>query len=117
VVDDPVDRRTAFTPLEFCARNGISLTLFNKLVAQKLGPKIMQLGTARRVTLAAEAAWQRARENPSAKELAKIEADRERRKRASKRAGRISADGPNHISKTPAKRRRQHQQRRTQAAE
>jgi predicted DNA-binding transcriptional regulator AlpA len=57
--------RAAFSVDEFCARNGISRSLFYKLVRTGKGPATMRLGVRTLITGAAEAAWHRVMEQQS----------------------------------------------------
>lgn len=59
------DARAAFTREEFCKRNSISLSSFNKLVQTGRAPALMRLGPLMiRITAEAEREWQRMMESP-----------------------------------------------------
>ena len=52
--------QSAFTIAEFCKRNSISRGMFYKLLAAGQGPRLMQVGTHKRISAEAEADWKRA---------------------------------------------------------
>jgi len=54
--------RAAFSISEFCMRNGISYGTFYNLRRRGEGPRERKIGTRRLISVAAEAAWQKARE-------------------------------------------------------
>jgi hypothetical protein len=57
----PADR-SAFTIAEFCQRNGISRGMFYKIKATGKGPRLMEIGSHKRISAEAEFDWKRARE-------------------------------------------------------
>lgn len=61
---------SAFTIAEFCKRNSISRGMFYKLLAAGQGPRLMQIGTHKRISTEAEADWKRAREADAGKQAA-----------------------------------------------
>ena len=83
----------------FCARNGIGLTLYHKLKQQGRGPREMRLGRTIRITLDAERDWQREREFPSDAEARLIAREQKARVGLARRAGKIAAASPKHISR------------------
>jgi predicted negative regulator of RcsB-dependent stress response len=97
--------RAAFSINEFCDRNRISKKLFNKLRKSGRGPALMELDGTIRISAAAEAAWQQARENPTKKEAKAIARRRVARVQHARKAGKLSAASPHHISKTRHKNR------------
>jgi hypothetical protein len=84
--------RVAFTRREFCFRNHISLTKYHDLLRNGLGPRTM-LG---RITEEAEKEWQRQMEERDASEA--VQLARQRRVEIAKRAGKIAAASPLHVS-------------------
>ena len=52
-----VIERWILTRKEFCDRNIMSLTTFQKLVAQGIGPRIVRMGTKVMITLQDELEW------------------------------------------------------------
>lgn len=54
---------SCFTILQFCERNHLSEAFFYKLKQQGLAPVEMSVGRRRFVSIEAEAAWRREREN------------------------------------------------------
>ena len=60
--------RSAFTIPEFCARNSISPAHYFNLKRRNQGPREIRAGKSVRISLEAEADWQRAREAASAAE-------------------------------------------------
>jgi predicted DNA-binding transcriptional regulator AlpA len=97
--------RTAFSPEEFCSRNGISMATFWKLRDAGRAPKLMYLGRIIRISAEAERAWQIARENPTAKEAAEIARKRKMRQRMGRAAGLAAAASPLHVSKQGRRKR------------
>jgi hypothetical protein len=93
----------AFTVDEFCARNRISHTTFFKLKAQNRAPRMMHLGAAVRISIEAERDWRAAREAPTDTEARLIAKEAAARIAASRRAAKLSAASPNHVSKRPKK--------------
>jgi hypothetical protein len=91
--------RQAFTIQEFAFRNGISLSTYNKLKKQGRGPREMTLGRAIRISATAERDWQAARENPSDTEARLIKREKEARVRSARKAAKISAASPHHVSR------------------
>jgi len=91
--------RTAFSPEEFCRRNGISMATFFKLRDAGRAPQLMYLGRIIRISAAAERQWQIQRENPAPKEAAEIARARKLRQRMGRKAGRAAAASPRHVSK------------------
>jgi hypothetical protein len=73
-----VPERSAFTISEFCARNHITKPTYYKMRAVGLGPDEMRIDDIVRITVAAEARWQRARENPKGKEAEAVRASAKR---------------------------------------
>jgi hypothetical protein len=86
--------RVAFSIQEFCFRNNISPPTYHKLKRAGRAPKEMRLGPALvRITLDAEAQWQRARTNaPNEPEIARAVA-------RSRKAGQLAVQSPLHVSK------------------
>ena len=99
------EARAAFSISEFCPRNRISRKKFNKLVNDGRGPTFMDLDGTRRISAAAERAWQQRFENPTEKEVEAIARRRARRVQHAKEAGKLSAASPLHVSKTRHKNR------------
>jgi hypothetical protein len=88
--------RVAFKIDEFCVRNNISRSLLDKLERAGLGPAVMVLGAARRITREAELEWQRARSSgDAALKAAAHEAMVER----ARHAGRLGVQSERHVSK------------------
>jgi hypothetical protein len=58
--------RSSFTIEEFCRRNGISKSFFYKLRNMGKGPRLMDVGSHKRVSVEAEADWKLAREADAA---------------------------------------------------
>jgi hypothetical protein len=87
------------TIAQFCQRNGISLTLFHKLKAQGRGPRVMRLGRAHRITLAAEKDWRAEREQPSDAEQRLLQREEAARRRKARAAAQASVASPRHVSK------------------
>ena len=88
--------RVAFSRAEFCVRNNISLSLYNRLKQQGLAPAEMQLNTSIRISREAELEWQRARTAGDAELKAAAHAVMVERAR---HAGRRSVESPRHVSK------------------
>jgi hypothetical protein len=88
--------RVAFSRAEFCVRNNISLSLYNRLKQQGLAPEEMQLNTSIRISREAELEWQRARSSGDAAIKA---AAREQMTARARNAGRLSVESPLHVSK------------------
>jgi predicted DNA-binding transcriptional regulator AlpA len=57
-----VGARSSFTIEEFCRRNGISKSFFYKLRNMGKGPRLMDVGSHKRVSVEAEVDWKLARE-------------------------------------------------------
>jgi predicted DNA-binding transcriptional regulator AlpA len=53
------------TIAEFCRENRISRSMFYKLIASGMGPRLIRIGTAVRISDSAAAEWERAREAES----------------------------------------------------
>jgi hypothetical protein len=64
----------SFTLLEWCAHRKVSRSMFYKLEAQGRAPATYNVGAARRVSPAADAAWLRAREEEARTEREHAEA-------------------------------------------
>ena len=62
--------QSAFTIAEFCKRNSISRGMFYKLLAAGQGPRLMQVGTHKRISAEAEADWKRACETDAGEKAA-----------------------------------------------
>jgi hypothetical protein len=91
----------AFTREQFCRRNNISLSTLHELNKTGRGPRVMKVGrNAVRITLAAEAAWQRAREKEYASAAERLE--RERVSARMSQLGKVGARSPLH----PCRRRK-----------
>jgi hypothetical protein len=88
--------RVSFTRGEFCLRNGISLSLYNRLKQEGLAPAEMQLGTTIRISIEAELEWQRARTAGDVERKAQARALMVERAR---HAGRMSVQSERHVSK------------------
>jgi predicted DNA-binding transcriptional regulator AlpA len=58
----PLENPDAYSVKQFCARNGISPSLFYKLKGQGLMPKVFRIGARTLVSKEAAEAWRRARE-------------------------------------------------------
>jgi len=99
------ETRTAFSPEEFCLRNGISMATFWKLRDAGRAPALMYLGRIIRISVEAERAWQVARENPAPKEAAEIARKRKMRQRMGRAAGLAAAASPRHVSKQGRRKR------------
>jgi hypothetical protein len=56
----PPPDRSAFTISEFCQRNGISRGMFYKMQAAGKGPRLMEIGSHKRISAEAELDWKRA---------------------------------------------------------
>jgi hypothetical protein len=54
--------RDAYSIVEFCRRNGFSVSFHHKLQRQGIGPKLMRLGARTLVTVEASDTWRRERE-------------------------------------------------------
>lgn len=92
--------RQAFSVGEFCLRNRISKTTYQKLRRDGRGPREMKLGgTLVRISVEAEQEWRTARERPSNAELRLLQREAEHRRRVNRRNGQRSAASPNHINK------------------
>ena len=72
-----VIERWILTRKEFCDPNIMSLTTFQKLVAQGIGPSITRIGTKVMMTLQDEAEWRKSMRHPHgrAAEVAKANAE------------------------------------------
>jgi hypothetical protein len=70
VLATSVAPQSAFTVAEFCRRNSISKSMFYKMCAAGLGPRLMEVGAHSRISAEAEAAWKIAREAAKTKETA-----------------------------------------------
>jgi hypothetical protein len=93
-------QRSSFSILEFCTRNNISLGTYHKLKRAGLGPAEMRLGNVVRVTSQAEREWQAARTTPTEGiEVEAREASENEAKTRAKKAGKLSAASPRHVSK------------------
>jgi hypothetical protein len=53
---------SCFTVAQFCERNHLSIAFYYKLRQERLGPREMEVGRRRFVSIEAEAAWRRERE-------------------------------------------------------
>ena len=60
--ESPRDDKAADTIPEFCCRHSISQSFYFKLKKLGLGPREMELGSAKRISREAGAEWRRARE-------------------------------------------------------
>ena len=89
----------AFTIAEFCERNGIGLSTFHKLKSQRRAPRMMYLGRAIRIGIEAERDWRAEREKPEPAEAKLIAKETTQRIAAGRRAGRLAAASPRHVSK------------------
>jgi hypothetical protein len=91
--------RVAFSIPEFCVRNGFGTGTYHKLKRLGLGPDEMRVGNLIRITAEAELRWQRARTNPQGAEaVAKARSEAVTKARGRK-AGKLSAASPRHVSK------------------
>jgi len=71
----PDVERGSFKVVEFCARHGLSLPTFHRLVAMGRGPQITRLsGRLSLISLEAEAEWLKAFTNPTPDVQAEIDA-------------------------------------------
>jgi hypothetical protein len=100
---DPLATPQTLSIATFCARNGIGLTLYHRLKNEGRGPREMRLGRTIRITLEAERDWQREREWPSDAEARLIAREHKARVGLSRRAGKIAAASPKHISRRTAR--------------
>ena len=89
----------AFSIAEFCARNRISLSTFHKLKNLGRGPRLMCLGRAIRISIEAERDWRAEREQPQAAEASQTVFEARLRSSAGRRAGKLAAASPRHVSK------------------
>jgi hypothetical protein len=91
--------RVAFSIGEFCVRNDIGTGSYHRLKRLGLGPDEMRVGNLIRITAEAELKWQRARTYPHGEEAkAKARAEAVTAARGRK-AGKLSAASPRHVSK------------------
>src|ERR1039458_554353 len=91
--------RVAFSIPEFCTRNNFGTGTYHKMKRLGLGPDEMRVGNLIRITAEAELKWQRARTYPRGAEAdAKARAEALRVARGRK-AGKLSAASPRHVSK------------------
>jgi hypothetical protein len=97
--EDAAVERVAFPVPVFCGRNNLSEPSYYKMRAQGLGPKEMRIGTKVLITLAAEAEWQRARENPKGAEAAEIARTAKALQKRARRAAAKSIASPLHVSR------------------
>lgn len=96
--------RVAFSIAEFCKRNRISAPTFYKLKNAGRGPRIMDLGQrAQRISLQAEADWQRAMEAAANSEAAQLE--KARRKAMATQGNKASVASPKRVSNRAKKKR------------
>lgn len=95
---------TVITIDEFCKRNRISKFTYHKLKGQDRGPREMKLNGVIRITLKAEADWQRAREMPKDPEERLNRRQEMARSRAAKQAGKASVKSTRHVSNRKARR-------------
>ena len=100
-----VVERQAFSIPEFCVRNRICNSTFHKLKAQGLGPLIMHLGGAQRISIEAERNWRAARERPTGAEAERIEREAKKRAPECRRMAKLAVMSPKHVSKRKAKSR------------
>jgi hypothetical protein len=85
--------RSAFSISEFCYRNSMSHSTFHKLERAKQGPAVMRAGALVRITREAELAWQKARSEPDAVEVA-----REKARARGVVAGKLAVLSPRHVA-------------------
>lgn len=98
--------RVAFTIPEFCGRNGMSAGKYHALKRAQRGPEEMRDGIWVRITLEAEAAWQRRMTHPTdANQIKERAASEAKTKARGKKAGKFAALSPTHVSKTRKLRR------------
>jgi hypothetical protein len=94
------DEPPAMTIAQFCTRNQISATFYQKLRRLSLGPTELRAGGhIVRITPQSEAAWRAARENPQAAEARLIAREQAVARAQRRAAGRASAASPRHVSK------------------
>lgn len=100
-MSEPPDK----TITEFCAKKRISKASWYELEKRGLAPEVLEIpGTRiRRITAAAEAAWDARMVELMQSKAAQLEAERRRAQAAE--AGRIAAQSPRHISRRPARHR------------
>ena len=91
--------RVAFSIPEFCVRNGFGTGTYHKLKRLGRGPDEMHVGNLIRITTEAELKWQRAPTYPQGAEaVAKARSEAVTKARGRK-AGKLSAASPHHVSK------------------
>lgn len=101
--------RVAFSIQEFCWRNDISPPTYHKLKNAGLGPDEMRIGNVIRITTEAELKWQRARTYPTGQEAEAKARSKAMTVARGKKAGKLSAKSPRHISKmSPEERKKYH---------
>jgi len=91
-------QRVAFSISEFCARNGISYTTYQRMKSDGIAPVEMRWRNTVRITLEAEAAWHKARTNPTGAEAEALKKSVAELKARSRKAGRLSVQSPHHAS-------------------
>jgi len=95
---DPTAERAAFTISEFCRRHGISRPTYFKERDLGRGPKEMRFGAVVRISSAAEAEWQRERENPQGAEAEAVRKTQEDLRKRSHAAASRAVESPRHVS-------------------
>ena len=100
---DPLATPQTLSIATFCARNGIGLTLYHRLKNDGRGPREMRLGRTIRITLDAERDWRLEREFPSSAEARLIAREEKARVGLARRAGKIAAASPKHVSRRTAR--------------
>jgi hypothetical protein len=104
-------RASVFTREEFCKRNNISFSTFNKLQHQGRAPAMMRLGPLLiRITAEAEQEWRMAMQHPTG-----TEAELQDRMKATssirgQKGGRLAVQSPAHVANVRRARRNLQQQ-------
>jgi hypothetical protein len=91
--------RGSWTVDEFCARHSLSKSTYYALKQRGRTPRELIIGRIRRITLAAEAEWLEAVEQPDQHDIESTE----RRVAAARKAGTLAAASPLHHCRRGAK--------------
>jgi hypothetical protein len=95
----PANERSVFTREEFCKRNNISFSTFNKLQHQASAPAMMRLGPLLiRISAEAEQEWRMAMQHPTGAEAELQDRMKQTSSIRSKKAGGLAVQSPIHIS-------------------
>ena len=101
-----IEESASFTREEFCKRNKISFSTFNKLQHQGRAPAMMRIGPLLiRITAEAEREWQKAMMRPTCEEAALQDRMKQASNVRAKKAGRLSVLSPAHIANVRRARR------------